>query len=261
MTVRARQFLVLSLALIATTAFADETAPAAAPVACPLQPVCPPPPPPPVPPFKVTVDLGYINTSSTGSQKDSLKAHLFGAYTRDVWTHELTADAVAAHDDAPGSVGTERYLLGAKSKRSFTPADYFFVQEQWEKDVHSDYDYQAFLSLGYGRHLIKTATQTLDAEIGVGARHSEPKASEPTNDAIGTANATYKYQFTPTASFGERMSVESGRINTVFRSVTELKEMLNAHLALSVSFDFRRDNGGTGTLDRITSINLGYQFN
>lgn len=267
MPARVCQALLLGAMLAASVAHADEvpaSPPASSAVSCPLQPVCPPPPPPlppPPPPLKGTVDVGYINTSSTGSQKDSLKVHLFGAHQSGPWANEIVADAVSAHDNTPDTEQTERYLVALKSKRSFTPADYLFVHLQWEKDRASDSIDQTFLSTGYGRHLIRGDQQFLDVDIGLGARHTEPKVGEPMNDLIGNLGFNYKYQFTSTSSFGERMSVESGRVNTVFRAVSEFRDRLNAHLVLAVSYDFRRDDSGAGTLDRVTSVSLGYQYN
>ncbi len=215
---------------------------------------------PPSSPWKAAADVGYIRNSGSSGSKETFKGKVFGEYRFTQWSHEAKAEAIAINDDEEDSTGTERYLAGTKSKRSFTPMDYLFIQTQWEKDLESDFDYQAFVSTGYGRHLIKNEVHQLSAEIGAGWRHSEPKAAEPTDEAIGNFNLNYLWQIEKDTSFVQKVAVEAGRENVVTRSLTELKHKLNAALAAGVSYDYKHDDGDTNSREGIFSFNLSYVF-
>lgn len=211
-------------------------------------------------PWKANADLGYIRTSGSNGSKQTFRGKLFGEYKFTVWSHEGKAEAIGTHDDVVGSSDTERYLLGTKSKRSFTEVDYLFVQSQWEKDVESDFEYQAFLATGYGRKLLHTDEHKLNAEIGAGWRNSEPRHDYTKNEAIGNFNLDYLWQISKDTSFVQKVAVEAGKENVVTRSLTELKQNVNASLAVSLAYDYKHDDGEENTREGTTTFNLTYRF-
>jgi putative salt-induced outer membrane protein YdiY len=271
-----RTLILLGALGAASCALADDAPPpAATPVpdsAIEPAPIPVPPPPPPAI-WKANAEVGYISSSTGGNSNQSFHGKLHGEYQSGPWAHEGNVDALSAQSNAPGAKNAEHYTVNTKSKRSFTPLDYLFVQTQWDKDVQSPLDYQAFISAGYGRYLIKSDTQELTAELGAGYRHSEakkimvvppaPPPPQTSDDTIGNFNANYHWAITPAVSFGEKVDVQYGADSTVSHSVTELKQAVSKALAFTLNYDYRRTDldKGPAMIDRITTFNLIYQFN
>lgn len=211
-------------------------------------------------PWKAASDIGYIRSSGSNGTKETFKGKVFGEYKFTKWSHEGKVEAISTQDDAAGASNTERYLAGTKSKRSFNPRDYLFIQSQWEKDLQSEFKYQAFLSSGYGRNLIQTDSQKLSAEIGAGWRHSEPKIGYKKDEGIGNANVEYRWQIQANTAFVQKVAVEAGKENVVTRSLTEIKHNLSTALALGASYDYKHDNADVNTHEGVLSLNLSYVF-
>jgi len=174
----------------------------------------------PTGPWSGNVRLGYLAT--TGNTETSNANFAFGVdYLINRWTHGLTGSAVGASQD--NETTAEAYTLGWRSKRDLTERDYLFGRADWLKDKFSGYDQQFSQAVGYGRRVIMQPHQTLNLEIGPGARQSTLRNGDEENEAIVRLGANYAYLFNERAQFNFDLGVVAGEENTFTEAVTALK--------------------------------------
>lgn len=234
------------------TAFAESAAPAdAAAVADPAAPTGP---------WSGNVRLGYLAT--TGNTETTNANFGFGVdYAIDRWTHGATGTAVGASQD--NETTAEAYTLGWRSKWDLTERDYLFGRLDWLKDKFSGYDQQFSQAVGYGRRVIMQPNQTLNLEIGPGARQSELRNGDEEKEAIARLGANYAYIFNEHAQFNFDLGVLTGQENTFTEAVTALKTQLIGNFAVVLSYTVRNNTDvpdDSEKTDTMTSVSLAYNF-
>lgn len=212
--------------------------------------------------FKGNVQGGYL--ASTGnSRSQSLNAAAGVTYTIGNWSHQLKGSATSASQQ--GSSTAERYTANAKSEYNFTANNYVFGQASFLKDLFGGVRQRTTETVGYGRRLLKTANQTLDAEVGVGLRQEQ--AQRPsllwTHDVIGQFNADYTYRISSSSQFEQTVTVQAGSSNTFLESVTALKLAIVGNLFAKLSYTVDHNTSVANNLlktDTYTAVSLSYQF-
>jgi putative salt-induced outer membrane protein len=214
----------------------------------------------PTGPWSGNVRLGYIAT--TGNTETSNANFAFGVdYQVERWTHGLTGSAVGASQD--NETTAEAYTLGWRSKRDLTERDYLFGRVDWLKDKFSGYDQQLSQSVGYGRRVIMQPHQTLNLEIGPGARQSELRNGDEEKEVIVRLGANYAYHFNENARFNFDLGVQAGEENTFTEAVAGLTTRLYGNLAAVLSYTLRNNTDvpdDTEKTDTMTSVSLEYSF-
>lgn len=216
--------------------------------------------PAPTGPWSGNVRLGYLAT--TGNTETSNANFAFGVdYRINRWTHGLTGSAVGASQD--NETTAEAYTLGWRSKRDLTERDYVFGRADWLKDKFSSYDQQLSQAVGYGRRVIMQPHQTLNLEVGPGARQSELRNGDEEKEAIVRLGANYAYIFNERAEFNFDLAVLTGEENTFTEAVTSLKTELVGNLAAVLAYTVRNNSDvldDTEKTDTMTSVSLKYSF-
>lgn len=210
-------------------------------------------------PWKSDAELGVLITQgNTETQSYNLKAR--ASYDRTKW--RASGDAEAIYKEENSVESANRYLIKGKYDYKIIPdLNYVFVLAQYEDDKFSGYDYRVTEAVGYGHSLIKQPTLTLDAELGAGARQSEPETGDSENEAIVRIAGILEYKFSETASFREEGTIEGLIDSTTMKSVTSIKAQLNSKLFLKASFTARYVDtvpAGIEKDDYETSVTLGY---
>jgi putative salt-induced outer membrane protein len=205
--------------------------------------------------------LGYIkNTGNTDSSAGTAKGEL--DYTYMPWSNSLTFDAASGRTD--GVTNTERYDGGDKLKFNFDEVDYAFGNATYLNDRFAGIQQDIVESVGYGRRILMTEHQQLDAEVGAGASEEKKLGENDYNTQfVGTVGGKYVYKFSPTAQFSQTLRAEIGTDNTFLDPVTELKVSIVSHLALLIDYEVRYNTtvpAGVHKEDTITTINIGYTF-
>lgn len=209
-----------------------------------------------------TMDANAAWVKSTGSSnKETIKGLLNLQYKIDAWTHQFHAEGLNEADSYNDESSTERYLVFEKSSWNFTERDYLFIKPQWEKDLQSAYEYQAFLAGGYGRNVIKTDTMILNTDFGAGVRRSKLEINGHTEDeTLGNFALKYEWKFSKSARFNEDLSVETGAIGTVARTRTALTADITDVLGLTLSYETKTDSGESEVQDSLTTFGLTYRL-
>lgn len=207
------------------------------------------------------IDAGYISSmgSSTGS-KDTFRGKTSLTRNGEYWTQIFAAEGLSVRDEIPATNDSEHYLASYKARHFFNERSFFTWRLQWEKDLVSASEYQAFSSLGLGYELIKTPVHHLKIETGPGMRHSELRLLPPKNEGIALLSWDYDWTISPASKFIHKGTVEAGNYDTITRINSQFKQNITKVIALTVNHDYKHDNGAINTREGVFSIGLNYQF-
>lgn len=211
--------------------------------------------------WKGSVSLGFLRTTgNTDSSNLNFAANVDWKKTR--WENLFNAQAISAQSDHDTSA--ESYQIGDQVNFDFTPRDYVFGHFNYLNDRFAGIVERYTETAGYGRHVIKTPTQTLNLQIGIGANQQREAGSHTLRTSlIGVFDGAYTWQITPTSQFKQTLHVESGKNDTYVNPITSLKLTIDGNLYTSLSYEVRynsRAPAGVVHTDTITSVNLGYNF-
>jgi len=251
-----RSLSVLLLVLAARPSWAQNPPPAApAPGAAPAA------APPPTPPLKGEVTLGYQSTKGN-TDTEVANATFSLLYTLTHWSHGFDLAANSASTDSTKTA--EAYLAKYKGKRQFDEGkSYLFTALDWSHDRFSAYEEQLSESAGYGRKLIDTPKNTLNAEVGAGYREATRIDQTEENEAILRLAMDYQLKFTDKTGFKQSLVVESGSSNTSTEAISALRAQLVNKIGLVISYRIKHNSDvppGVVATDRFTSIALSYAF-
>lgn len=211
-------------------------------------------------PFTMDANAAYVKSTGS-SNKETIKGLLDLQYKAGTWAHQFHAEGLNEADNDTDQHTTERYLAFEKSSWNFTERDYLFVKPQWEKDLQSAYDYQAFLAAGYGRKVIKTDTILLNTDLGAGVRRSKLEINgEVEDEALGNFVLKYEWKFSKSARFNEDLSVETGSSGTVTRTRTAITADITDVLGLTLAYETKTDSGESKVEDSLTTFGLTYRM-
>jgi len=177
---------------------------------------------------------GNTKTNTTSAKEDfiyewtRIKLNLFGSALGAKSQNEITA---------------EEYSAGEKVDFKMTDKDYLYEKFQWDSKRFTGIRHRYDAGAGYGRKIVDSAKNKLNAEIG-GGYINEQRIDAPRNDfGSGRVYSKYIHQFTDTSSFsqdGEYLhnfrDSDGYRINTE----TALTAGLTTHLSLKTSFIWNR---------------------
>lgn len=211
-------------------------------------------------PWSGKATLGYLATSGN-TENSTLNTGVEVGFATGKWQH--FAKAFALHASENEITTAEAYELGWKTERNLTDVDFVFGRLDWRKDNFGAFDTQFAQTVGYGRRLIKTDTQLLNVEIGVGARQSELQNGITENETIFRGGAYYKWKFSETAEFRQDLTAESGAENTYLESITAVSAKLLGQLALVASYTIKHNTDVpplTEKSDTYTALSLEYVF-
>lgn len=167
--------------------------------------------------------------------KNSVSFEALGSSTTDITTDIKTTTA-------------EKYSANLQSNYKFNSEDYMFGAAAYDDDRFSGYEFQAIVSAGYGRNLVKTEKHSLSAEAGPGMRLSKlspdpvlgPVPSE--NEGIIHFAANYAYQITETSKFTQELIIDAGEDLTTSESVSALRAQVSGKLAMKASIKVRNSS-------------------
>ena len=164
----------------------------------------------------------------------------------------------------------EKYAANLKSEYKITDRDFVFANANYVDDRFSGFEFQATISLGYGRKLIKTEKQTLSMEVGPGIRFYKISPDPITNartpsdeETIARGAMNYIYNFSEQSKFTQDLLVESGDHNTTTESVSAISAQITGKMAMKASVKVRHSSrvpDDTEKTDSETALTLVYSI-
>lgn len=205
-------------------------------------------------------ELGYLARSGNSDSSD-LNAKFQVAHAYDRWTQSFHAAIEQSEEDDERTAN--RFLVGVKSEYRLSDHDYVFATVDYASDDFGAYRSRWTETLGYGRRLISQETQTLDLELGVGARQATLQTREEQSDMIARLGLNYLYKFASSADVSNKLLIESGADNTYAQNETAVRMPLLENVSLKVAYTVRHNTEvavGTEKTDTLTSVNVAYSF-
>jgi len=215
-------------------------------------------------------NLAYIdnsgNTESTNIDFRS-KATREGEQWRNLFKLEAsneTAKQVDANGNKSEVRTAEKYFASGKAEYKIGEKSYLFGLAEYTDDRFSGYDYEASLTFGYGRDLLRTDKHELSADAGVGYRESKlSETGDVEEEAVLRLGALYLWKISETATFDEDFSTEIGEEKTVTKSFTRLRLKINGSLNASIAYEIKHTDEvpeGVKNSDRKFLVGLNYTF-
>jgi putative salt-induced outer membrane protein len=197
------------------------------------------------------------------SETETLNLGLQFERMSEKWRNDLKLTALRSSDS--GDLNAERYTLGYKSGYNFNEKSYLYGALRYDQDEFSSNDYQASMSVGYGRQLLDSETHQLTMEVGPGVRRTapnDPLESTETN-VIGRLSTDYAWAISDTADLTNVLLVEAGSNNTFAENELSLNVAINSRFALKLSGAVRHNtdvDADVEKTDTLTTANLVYKF-
>lgn len=204
--------------------------------------------------------LGWSQSAGNTDNED-LNAKAGLEYKTISWIHNV--DLLAGRTSTNDTVTGERYNAAYKARYQLTDFDYLFGSINYNKDRFSAYDYQLAEVVGYGRRIINEKAQTLDLEIGAGARQAELSTGDSQSDAIIHLGANYHLDINDVTAFDQKLKADIGEDNTYAESVTGLRTKLTGSIAASFTYTVKHNTDvptGTEKTDRYSVLAVDYSF-
>jgi putative salt-induced outer membrane protein len=220
-------------------------------------------------PWETSAELGYVNTSGN-TNTETLIFKFDTAYEIEKWKHQAHFEALNTKADDASTpekdkvTTADKMLVTAQSDFKFTPRDYFYGLLSYEDDKFSGFEYQAKLSLGYGRKVLVLEKHKLDIEIGPGYRNFKvDNASSSEDEYLARLAAKYKWLISDYSEFKQDLVADFGEDQTEWKSITALKSNINKTLAMKLSYTVKYLDvvpAGNDNYDRETAVTLVYTF-
>ncbi len=208
-----------------------------------------------------SVNLGYLATTGNSVSK-SLNAKILMGYRVGRWRTDLNLNWIQA--SAAGILSDQSREASSQTDYDFNSHNYTFLYLDYLNAPFIGYLRRYTEVVGYGRRLIAIPGQSLDAEVGVGARQTLPTIGPSRSSAIERVALNYRWRISRTSSLVEGLSLARGTTSTYSESNTSLILHVEGNLALSVSYDISHDSTvpvGFVKTNTETSVSLIYSFN
>jgi len=206
-------------------------------------------------------ELGLVFARGN-TDTETLNGSLELVYVGGKWRNESKFTFLRSETD--GDIDASRFVGANETHYELSPASYVIGTARYDRDKFSSFEFQASVSIGFGRKLIDTERQALSVEFGPGVRHSEVRATGQTEtDLIGRGSLDYRRAVSETAELTNLALVETGSSNTFVENETALDVAINDTLSLKTAFSVRHNTdveAGREKTDFLTTLNLVYSF-
>lgn len=217
--------------------------------------------PPKPSPWSGSLAAGYVRTSGN-SDSTSLSARFALNYAGPSWGNQFSASLLNGAKD--GITTDERYSVADKVTYNLSDRSYLFGNGSYDNDRFAGIAERYVLTGGYGRHVIATATQTLDLEGGGGFNRTRERGTDEfTYRPIATLGGKYAWKISDNAQFTQTLRTEYASNNIFINPVSELKLTVIGNLFAALDYEIRYNTevpAETRHTDTITTVNLGYNF-
>ncbi|MGH8126826.1 MAG: DUF481 domain-containing protein [Gammaproteobacteria bacterium] len=208
--------------------------------------------------FGMQFSLGYLATHSA-TTSTSLNSELKLGYNTPLWQHRLDLQAITASTD--GTTTAEQYFGAAQSNRLLTERSYVFGYLGYIHDRFSGYRYQSSAVVGYGFSVVKTETQKLSFELGLGYTRAEQITGDTESSAAARGRELYNWQFSKNGSIVESLTAEKSNFNLYSQFQLGVQAQLVNNLAFVLAYMAQHNsNVPAGTPQTTTTLSLSVQY-
>lgn len=211
--------------------------------------------------YDARISLGYVATSGN-TDTTTFNSEFLLTWRTDMWTHNVKFQGLGSQENSV--TRAERYYLEDKSDFNLDDDHYLYAKGTYTDDRFSGFDYQASVSAGYGRHLLRTDRFEVQGFAGAGYRENNLiEGGGAEGESIFTLGQDLKWQISDNARLVQSLNSEIGEELSVSRFEVGLESNIIDRLATKLSFQARHTSEvpvDTKKTDTLTSVSLVYSF-
>ena len=210
--------------------------------------------------FEASVAFGYVGTSGN-TNTDTYSLEYLMTILHERWTHNFKFQALGSQENAQAKA--ERYYLEDKSDFSLDEDQYLFVKGSYTDDRFSGFAYQAAVSAGYGRYLLRNDDMELEGFAGAGYRQNDIIDGDSEGEAIITLGEKFSWAISDNAALTHSFTAEIGEERTVSVFEAGLETNIIGGITTKIAFQARNNSEvpvGTKKTDTLTTVSLVYNF-
>jgi putative salt-induced outer membrane protein len=211
-------------------------------------------------PFTASIALGYVGTTGN-TETTSFNTEWLARWRTERWTHNAKFQGLGAQEN--DVTRAERYYLEEKSDYNIDVTQYLFGLGTWTDDRFSGFEYQATISGGYGRHLIRREGLNLQAFAGLGYRKNDIVGLGTEGEGIVTFGENLAWSISANAALTQSFTSDVGEELTVSKFEIGLETNIIGSITTKLAFQARNTSEvppGTEETDTMTSVSLLYNF-
>jgi len=211
-------------------------------------------------PFKGSIALGYVGTTGN-TETTTFNTEMLAAWRTERWTHNVKFQGLGAQEN--DVTQAERYYLEDKSDYNLDENQYLFGLGTYTDDRFSGFEYQATLTAGYGRYLLRREGLSLQAFGGLGYRESDVVGAGTDGEGIVTFGENLAWALSDNAALTQSFTSDVGEELTVSKFEIGLETNIVGRITTKLAFQARNTSevpAGTEKTDTMTSVSLVYSF-
>ena len=219
--------------------------------------------------WQTSAELGAISTSgnTTGT---SITGKIDARQELEDWSNEYIATGFYKEDRykedgvTHSNRSAERFSFSAKSAYKLVDdQEKLFVLGSYVDDKFGAFTQYTTIAVGHATRWYESANKTLDVELGPGWISRTRDNGDEESGLTARAAAHYRWKISPSASFSQTLSLESGAGNLHSVAETALSTKINGTMQMKAAFSARSDTNvppDKKNTDTQTSVTLVYSF-
>jgi len=219
--------------------------------------------------WQTSAELGAITTSgnTTGT---SITGKIDAHQELEEWSNEYIATGFFKEDrykedgQTHRSRSAERFSVSAKSAYKLVDdQEKLFVLGSYVDDKFGAFTRYSTLAVGHATRWYESPTKTLDVELGPGYINRTRATGEEESGLTVRGAANLRWKISPSASFSQSVTLESGAGNLHSVAETALSTKINGTMQMKAAFSARSDTNvpvDKKNTDTQTSVTLVYSF-
>ncbi len=210
--------------------------------------------------YDLSVSFGYVGTSGN-TDTDTYNTEVLFTLNTERWVNNMKLQALGSQENSQAKA--ERYYLEDKSDFSIDDDQYLFVKGSFTDDRFSGFEYQAAVSAGYGKYLLRDDRFELQGYGGVGYRENDVINAGSEGEAIISLGEEFNWNISHNAILIQRFNTEIGDERTVSVLELGLETNIIGDITAKIAVQARNNSEvpvGRKKTDTLTSISLVYSF-
>ena len=182
------------------------------------------------------LEFGAIVTSGN-SDDQNVKFKGTVDWNRGDWIYGFSSDGFRSSKN--NELNAQRLYHVGRAGHNINEFSFINARVSYEDDRFSGFDSQSDFSVNYGRNMLRSSSSmTLAINVGLGMRRSV-RMDKSSNEAIGRVEGNYVWNLSPSASFTQDFSLDSGSDSSIFRLESGLQSQIMDNLSLRSSIRHR----------------------
>jgi len=182
------------------------------------------------------LEFGAIVTSGN-SDDQNVKFKGTVDWNHGDWIYGFSSDGFRSSKN--DELNAQRLYHVGRAGHNINEFSFINARVSYEDDRFSGFDSQSDFSVNYGRNMLRSSnSMTLAMNVGLGMRRSV-QMDKSSNEAIGRVEGNYVWNLSPTASFTQDFSLDSGSDSSIYRSESGIQSQIMDNLSLRFSIKIK----------------------